>query len=105
MRQLRYNVWLADEAHARGLSIGLKNDEEQVQGLLPLTEPPKRCTIVTVKRWTDFSCAHTPIGLHFSGRALAHFGWALVSTYSGGHPTAYTWWTTRSLRLTGWDRT
>lgn len=32
--QLAYNRWLADEAHARGLSIGLKNDEEQVADLL-----------------------------------------------------------------------
>jgi endo-alpha-1,4-polygalactosaminidase (GH114 family) len=32
--QLDYNVWLADEAHARGLSIGLKNDDEQVEDLL-----------------------------------------------------------------------
>ena len=39
----------------------------------------------------DFS--HTPIGLHFSGNASRgdHLGWALVSTYSGGHPTDYTW--------------
>jgi hypothetical protein len=37
----------------------------------------------------DFS--HTPIGLHFSGRALQRAGWALVSTYSGGFPTDYTW--------------
>jgi hypothetical protein len=37
----------------------------------------------------DFS--HTPIGLHFSGRALRRPGWALVSTYNGGHPTDYTW--------------
>jgi hypothetical protein len=34
--QLRYNRWLAEEAHARGLSIGLKNDEEQVGDLLDL---------------------------------------------------------------------
>src|SRR3972149_750836 len=27
--QLRYNLWLAQEAHARGLSIGLKNDPDQ----------------------------------------------------------------------------
>ena len=27
--QLTYNIWLAGEAHARGLSIGLKNDEAQ----------------------------------------------------------------------------
>jgi len=33
--QLAYNVWLANEAHARGLSAALKNDLEQVPTLLP----------------------------------------------------------------------
>ena len=33
--QLDYNIWLADEAHTRGLSIGLKNDGDQVADLLP----------------------------------------------------------------------
>ena len=33
--QLKYNIWLANEAHERGLSIGLKNDAEQVEDLLP----------------------------------------------------------------------
>jgi Tol biopolymer transport system component len=33
--QLDYNIWLADEAHARALSIGLKNDGEQAVDLLP----------------------------------------------------------------------
>lgn len=33
--QLRFNRWLADQAHARGLSIGLKNDLEQVEILEP----------------------------------------------------------------------
>jgi hypothetical protein len=33
--QLVYNIWLAQEAHARGLAIGLKNDGEQVNDLLP----------------------------------------------------------------------
>jgi hypothetical protein len=33
--QLAYNTWLADEAHARGLSVGLKNDLEQIPALLP----------------------------------------------------------------------
>ncbi len=37
----------------------------------------------------DFS--HTPIGFHFSGLAYDKPGWALVSTYSGGYPDAYTW--------------
>jgi hypothetical protein len=37
----------------------------------------------------DFS--HAPIGLHFSGLAYDRPGWALVSTYSGGYPQAYTW--------------
>jgi hypothetical protein len=32
--QLRYNRWLASEAHALGLSIGLKNDPEQVADLV-----------------------------------------------------------------------
>lgn len=33
--QLQYNIWLAESAHARGLSIGLKNDSEQIHDLLP----------------------------------------------------------------------
>jgi hypothetical protein len=33
--QLNYNIWLANEAHARGLSIGLKNDPNQAPQLLP----------------------------------------------------------------------
>lgn len=37
----------------------------------------------------DFS--HTPIGLHFSGQAYRVPGWAVVSTYNGGHPAAFTW--------------
>jgi hypothetical protein len=33
--QLRYNAWLANQAHRRGLSVALKNDLEQVEKLLP----------------------------------------------------------------------
>ncbi|MCP4142197.1 MAG: endo alpha-1,4 polygalactosaminidase [Chloroflexi bacterium] len=33
--QLAYNIWLSEEAHARGLSIGLKNNESQAADLLP----------------------------------------------------------------------
>ncbi|NOZ06166.1 MAG: endo alpha-1,4 polygalactosaminidase [Chloroflexi bacterium] len=33
--QQNYNLWLANEAHTRGLSIGLKNDGDQVGDLLP----------------------------------------------------------------------
>ena len=32
--QLAYNRWLATEAHARGLSIGMKNDPDQVADLV-----------------------------------------------------------------------
>ena len=32
--QIEYNTWLAAEAHQRGLSIGLKNDPDQVADLL-----------------------------------------------------------------------
>jgi len=33
--QLAFNIWLAGETHARGLSIGLKNDPDQILDLLP----------------------------------------------------------------------
>ena len=33
--QVAYNTWLAEQAHARGLSIGLKNDLDQIAELLP----------------------------------------------------------------------
>ncbi len=33
--QLTYNTWLANEAHVRGMSAGLKNDLDQVKQLLP----------------------------------------------------------------------
>ena len=33
--QLRFNIWLAEEAHQRGLSIGLKNDGDQAAALEP----------------------------------------------------------------------
>jgi hypothetical protein len=36
--QINYNRFLANEAHARGLSVGLKNDVAQVQALLPYFE-------------------------------------------------------------------
>jgi len=32
--QIAYNIWLAEQAHARGLSIGLKNDLDQVEQLV-----------------------------------------------------------------------
>ncbi len=32
--QIKYNKWLAEQAHARGLSIGLKNDLDQVEDLV-----------------------------------------------------------------------
>jgi hypothetical protein len=33
--QLAFNTWVANEAHRRGLSVGLKNDAEQVETLHP----------------------------------------------------------------------
>lgn len=33
--QINFNIWLANEAHTRGLSIGLKNDSGQIASLLP----------------------------------------------------------------------
>lgn len=33
--QLDFNAWLAEEAHSRGLSVGLKNDVDQIAALEP----------------------------------------------------------------------
>jgi len=33
--QLAFNTWLANAAHARGLSVALKNDLDQIPGLVP----------------------------------------------------------------------
>ncbi len=33
--QLAFNLWLAEAAHARGLSVGLKNDLGQIEDLVP----------------------------------------------------------------------
>ncbi len=33
--QIKFNIWLTEAAHTRGLSIGLKNDSEQMADLLP----------------------------------------------------------------------
>jgi len=33
--QLRYNVWVANSVHARGMAVGLKNDLPQVKELVP----------------------------------------------------------------------
>ncbi|CAF3731767.1 unnamed protein product, partial [Rotaria socialis] len=32
--QLKYNIWLAKEAHQRNLSVGLKNDLDQIKDLV-----------------------------------------------------------------------
>jgi len=34
-QQLKFNKWLSEEAHKRNLSIGLKNDMDQIKDLLP----------------------------------------------------------------------
>jgi hypothetical protein len=33
--QLAFNTWIANEAHARALAVGLKNDTDQVEALVP----------------------------------------------------------------------
>jgi hypothetical protein len=33
--QLRFNVWMANEAHARGLAVGMNNNAEQARELAP----------------------------------------------------------------------
>jgi hypothetical protein len=105
---------LGDDAHPCGLMV-YDQDLRNGRGLLrtighydPALDAQGREVIVYQDIDTDYlsmldletgqvtplwpiDFAHTPIGFHFSGLAYDRPGWALVSTYSGGHPTAYTW--------------
>ena len=74
---------LALDADGREVALYQDIDTDQI-ALLDLASGR-----VTALFAIDFS--HTPIGFHFSGLATGRPGWALVSTYSGGYPRAYTW--------------
>ncbi|MBN1262387.1 MAG: hypothetical protein JXB35_17035 [Anaerolineae bacterium] len=76
-----YDVAL--DAHGREVVIFQDIDADQI-ALLDLETGQ-----ITPLFDIDFS--HTPLGFHFSGLAYGRPGWALVSTYSGGYPDAYTW--------------
>ena len=48
--QLAYNVWLANEAHARGLSVALKNDNDQIPELAALLRLGAQRAVLPVLR-------------------------------------------------------
>ncbi len=114
-----YDAWcdeghLGDDAHPGGLMV-YDRDLQHGRGLLRIIghsdtalDADGREVLVSPGIDTDYismldletgevtelwpiDFGHTPIGLHFSGRAFRRPGWALISTYSGGHPTSHTW--------------
>ena len=69
--QLQYNQWLSEQAHARGLAVGLKNDLDQVPDLLNYFDfaineqciQYQECNMLT-----PFILAHKPVfGIEYRG--------------------------------------
>ncbi|WP_433174666.1 endo alpha-1,4 polygalactosaminidase [Actinoallomurus sp. CA-150999] len=55
--QLNFNTWLANEAHRRGLSAGLKNDMDQLQTLQPYFD-----WALNEECWTNKECTSAQTG-------------------------------------------
>ena len=71
--QLAYNRWIAEQAHARGLAVGLKNDLKQVKDLLPSFDfaVNEQCVRYNeCERLTPFINANKPVfGIEYNGVA------------------------------------
>lgn len=74
--QIRYNKWIAQEAHKRGLSVGLKNNPQQVKDLEPyfdwaMTEDCyyqswcEKMTVFSQKGKAVFMAEYTDTGVRF----------------------------------------
>lgn len=63
--QLTYNEWLAAQAHARGMSIALKNDNTQAAALLPFFD-----FALAEDCWTQGWCASDLARFHAAGKAV-----------------------------------
>lgn len=51
--QLRFNTWLANEVHSRGLSVGLKNDDRQARTLAPYFD-----WVIVEECFAQRNCSH-----------------------------------------------
>lgn len=71
--QLRFNTWIADQAHARALAVGLKNDLDQVSQLVPFFDFAVNEQCFEYKecdRLSPFIQAGKPVlGIEYSGNA------------------------------------
>jgi hypothetical protein len=69
--QIAFNTWIANEAHARGLAVGLKNDLKQVAELAPHFDfaVNERCIQLRECDWlTPFIVAGKPVfGIEYKG--------------------------------------
>ncbi len=64
--QLAYNTWMAGQAHARGLAVGLKNDLDQIADLEPLYD------FAVNEECLDYSECHLLNPFVASGKAVFH---------------------------------
>jgi hypothetical protein len=60
--QLAYNTWLAEQAHKRGMTIGLKNDKSQVDKLLPVFDWALVEECYTDGKWCSMFASFTGAG-------------------------------------------
>lgn len=77
--QITYNTWIASIAHARGMSIALKNDDTQVAQLAPLYD-----FAITEDCWQQRWCSQMA-AFHNAGEAVFTVEYTDVTT-----PTTFT---------------
>ena len=66
--QINYNTWLAEQAHQRGLSVGLKNDLDQVNDLLAYFDWALNEECHTYNECSPFGAVHPKRESRFWGR-------------------------------------
>jgi hypothetical protein len=78
--QLNYNAWLANEAHKRGLSVGLKNDIDQLKPLQPYFD-----WALNEECWTYGECTTADTGFGYdkyvaAGKAVFNVEYTLATS-------------------------
>ncbi|MEV5753507.1 endo alpha-1,4 polygalactosaminidase [Actinoallomurus sp. NPDC052308] len=78
--QLAFNTWLANEAHKRGLSAGLKNDTDQLKALQPYFD-----WALNEECWTNNECTTAQTGYGYdkyvaAGKAVFNVEYTLSTS-------------------------
>jgi hypothetical protein len=73
--QLTFNRWLADSAHARGLSAGMKNDPEQIADLEPWFD------FVILESCFEWGWCELSAPFARAGKAIFDIEYSAITTY------------------------